>query len=57
MDFPLNDGDIQGLSELHRRTHDKKIADKLKCIKLLSQNQGQSFIAELLEVDQKTVYN
>lgn len=57
MEFPLNDRDIMAISDAHRGTRNKKVADRLKCIKLLNQSHDQSFIAELLEIDEKTVYN
>lgn len=57
MEFPLKEDDILYLSNVHRGTRDKKVADRLKCIKLLNLGHDQSFIAELLEVDEKTVYN
>lgn len=57
MEFPLKDQTIFDLSNLHRGTRDKKVADKLKCIKLLNQHESQTYISELLEIDEKTVYN
>ena len=57
MELPLKEQDVLALSKIHRGTKDKRVADKLKCIKLLDQGHEQSFIAQLLEVDEKTVFN
>ena len=57
MEFPLRDIDILDISNIHRGTRIKKVADKLKWIKLLSQKRSYSSIAEVLEIDEKTVYN
>jgi hypothetical protein len=57
MEFPLNEQDALDLSNIHRGTRERVVADKLKCIKLLSKKHPQSFIADLLDIDDKTVYN
>jgi hypothetical protein len=57
MDFPISEQVAFDLSNIHRGTRDKRVADKIKCIKMLSQNYQKSVIASLLDVDEKTVYN
>ena len=57
MNIPLSDQDSFDLKNIHRGTKEKRVADKIKCIRMLSQNIPKSTIASLLEVDEKTVYN
>lgn len=57
MNIPLSDQDSFDLTNIHRGTKDKRVADKLKCIRMLSQNFPKASIAWVLEVDEKTVYN
>ena len=57
MVLPLNDQVEFDLSNIHRAVKGKAVADKIKCIKMLSRNFKKSQIADLLEIGEKTVYN
>ena len=57
MNIPLSDQDSFDLTNIHKGTKEKRVADKIKCIRMLSENFPKSTIASLLEVDEKTVYN
>jgi transposase-like protein len=57
MEIPIREQVEFDLSNIHRAVKVKVIADKIKCIKMLSRNFKKSQIAELLEIGEKTVYN
>jgi hypothetical protein len=57
MELPISDQVKLDFSNIHRAAKDKVVADKIKCIKMLSKNEKKSIIAKLLEITEKTIYN
>ena len=57
MELPISNQVKLDFSNIHRAAKDKVVADKIKCIKMLSNNEKKSVIAELLEITEKTIYN
>lgn len=57
MELPISDQLRLDFSNIHLAAKDKVVADKIKCIKMLSNNEKKWIIAELLEITEKTIYN
>jgi len=55
MQFPLDEVVLLDLSNIHKGTKCKKVADKVKCIQMLSQSIKRDFIANILSITPKTV--
>ena len=43
------------LSNTHKGTKSRKVADKVKCIQMLSQSISRGFIANILSITQKKI--
>jgi hypothetical protein len=57
MELPISNQVRLDFSNIHRAARDKVVADKIKCIKMLSNKEKKSVIAELLEITERTIYN
>lgn len=57
MELPISEQVEFDLSNIHRAIKGKVVADKIKCIKMLSRNYNKLQITELLEIGEKTIYS
>uniref|UniRef100_UPI00105F0987 helix-turn-helix domain-containing protein n=1 Tax=Candidatus Thiosymbion oneisti TaxID=589554 RepID=UPI00105F0987 len=57
LDYNLSTGQHAELEEAHRRTHDKREADRLKAILALATGWSPEDVADVLRVDPNTVRN
>ena len=48
MRFPLDEVALLALSTIHKGTKSRSVADKVKCIQMLSQSIRRGFIANIL---------